>query len=319
MDQPSGQDSPIGCEAGQVLLRDDLTRADEPKEGTSFVSPDQISIYARRNNDSVNPIFNGQLASFNGVSWNYSPIKNWNWSSVLDYYDFIAVYPSTASSSVRDVAGNLNVVVSYDVLDDEYDLLGCAQRRLGTQIDKMAPMPLNFKHLLSAVRVTFENVSQSVDFTLDEYYFKYIVEAGDASILIDGSGNESKSWINVERTTSAICGAAPDSVIAPGSVNKYVGGFDLMIPQSLTEGWGPGATYKPYLVVKYTPDGRAQKTEEIELGQVKQADETTPIPSWEMGKKYTYNISLRLDGGVMITLITTRWNTTEAETPGLLI
>ena len=38
-----------------------------------------------------------------------------------------------------------------------------------------------------------------------------------------------------------------------------------------------------------------------------------------MGIKYTYNVVIRLDGDVLISVVTTEWDDVVAETPGLLI
>ena len=38
-----------------------------------------------------------------------------------------------------------------------------------------------------------------------------------------------------------------------------------------------------------------------------------------MGVKYTYHVVIRLDGDVLVTVITTDWDRFDAETPGLLI
>ena len=58
---------------------------------------------------------------------------------------------------------------------------------------------------------------------------------------------------------------------------------------------------------------------EISLKDICPRGDDTPITSWERGVKYTYEISMRLDGGVLVNVVTTDWDTVEAETPGLLI
>ena len=59
----------------------------------------------------------------------------------------------------------------------------------------------------------------------------------------------------------------------------------------------------------------------IVLRNVKQAryGSAETIPEWEPGIKYTYNITIRLDGDVLVTVITTEWDEVVAETPGILI
>ena len=48
-------------------------------------------------------------------------------------------------------------------------------------------------------------------------------------------------------------------------------------------------------------------------------DTEDPITVWEPGIRYTYHIGIRLDGGIVVRVVTTEWDEIEAETPGLLI
>jgi hypothetical protein len=93
-----------------------------------------------------------------------------------------------------------------------------------------------------------------------------------------------------------------------------------MIPQSLDQAAaaGSGDAHKPKLLLTYKPGSGASKTATITLKDVPKAD-TTPLTSWEIGHKYTYFISMRLDGGLLVSISTTAWDDVEAETPGLLI
>ena len=74
------------------------------------------------------------------------------------------------------------------------------------------------------------------------------------------------------------------------------------------------------LYLYYTPEGSTQKEAIVRLKDICPRDSDTPITSWAAGTKYIYEISMRLDGGVLVTVETTDWGETiEAETPGLLI
>ena len=123
----------------------------------------------------------------------------------------------------------------------------------------------------------------------------------------------------MDRTTDPVCGEtfSPGREIIPGEENKYVGGYDFMIPQALDTEWGAGL--KPSLIIKYTPAGGVQTTVSVPLEDILQADGHTPILTWTRGVKYTYNVSFRIDGGVLVNIITTEWDLAEAEIPGLLI
>jgi hypothetical protein len=74
----------------------------------------------------------------------------------------------------------------------------------------------------------------------------------------------------------------------------------------------------PALLITYTPEGGVQKTAVISLKGIQRQD-GTPITSWETGVKYTYYVTMRLDGGLLVKITTTGWDTVEAETPGLVI
>ena len=70
--------------------------------------------------------------------------------------------------------------------------------------------------------------------------------------------------------------------------------------------------------IHYTPQGGVSSTANILLKDVKRQDNTS-ITSWEPGVKYNYFVSMRLDGGVLVSIVTTAWDEVEAQTPGLLI
>ena len=307
--------SEIRFVAGSALLRDDATKASATLK-TSFGNGDYFKVFARRNNVSSSPVFTGETVSTtDGSSWSYSPERFWCWNSLADYYDFVAVY-SQGTVSVMDISGNIAVKASYSVGTDNFDLMMATVRRLGTDQDCYEPVRITFRHVLSAVQVNIDNVSKNASLTLDDYHFENLISSADAKVAVNPSGDGEYSWINTSSSSSAIGGETPGTPVTVNAESRRDGDVELFVPQALDEAAGTGG--KPKLVLHYTPYGGAQQTVEIELYTIKKGDKT-PITSWEMGVKYTYNIQIRIGGGVQVTLITTDWDEQEASTPGILI
>ena len=100
--------------------------------------------------------------------------------------------------------------------------------------------------------------------------------------------------------------------------------WDLMIPQSLI----PDGEHIPQLYLDYEYDqvnpytgqmehNHSQFPINLETINVKNSDGC--ITSWEPGKQYTYEIHIRLGGGITVNVSVTDWQEIFAETPGLTI
>ena len=57
----------------------------------------------------------------------------------------------------------------------------------------------------------------------------------------------------------------------------------------------------------------------INLEEIHVKNSDSYITSWEPGRKYIYEIHIRLGGGINVTVSVTDWETVPAETPGLTI
>lgn len=320
----------ICFEAGSLLLVDDATTRATLTD--SFAEDSTFAVFGNWVSSEVKTtVFGGT----NGVTvtaddhdsnpstpliWTYSPVRFWYWGSTSDWYDFAAVSPSGKGTVKMDISGNLAISTHFDLASDNYDLMGSAYRRKGNVQNPSETVPLHFNHLTSAVRVRVINNSELTGVTLDEVWFKNLVVVGDAKVTLDNYGNAEFSWINTERNTSVVRDSTPDASIDHG--NSYYTPFDIMIPQRLDQAAAVGGLVSdmPTMRVYYTPSGSSQKYEDITLKDVCPRDSETPISSWAIGTKYTYEVSMRLDGGVLVSITTTDWGETiEAETPGLLI
>lgn len=317
--------------AGSALLLDDApvskaTLSESFVEGNTFavfgnrvVSGTQTTVFGGTNGVTVTLTDHDDNPGTPPV-WTYSPVQLWYWESTGDWYDFIAVSPASAGSEKMDIAGNLAVSTHYNLNTDDYDILGAAYRRRGNAQDPFARVPMSFNHLGCAVIVKINNNSELTNVTIDEVKYQNLVVEGDAKITLDLYGNPERSWINTERNTSLVRTSAPNQFIAAG--NSYNCAPEVMIPQRLDQAAAAGNNVEdmPALHLYYTPDGSTPKEAIIRLKDVCPRDSDTPITSWVAGTKYIYEISMRLDGGVLVTVQTTDWGETiEAETPGLLI
>jgi hypothetical protein len=179
---------------------------------------------------------------------------------------------------------------------------------------------MEFHHLGCAVIVRILNNSELTGVTLDQVIYKNLVVEGDAKVTLDLYGNPERSWINTERNREYVRVSAPDESI--DAYDSFDCSPEVMIPQRLDQAAAAGGAVAdmPRLYLYYTPDGSSQQETIITLKDVCLVNTDTPITSWVAGTKYIYEISMRLDGGVLVTVETTDWGETiEAETPGLLI
>ena len=325
-DPTPGQNNSICFGAGSMLLRDDEPTRAGLKE--SFEATDTFIVYGDRTLSGVtSTLFDGVTVTAYGgpVIWRYSPVKSWVWTSTSDHYDFVAISPAGRQTSRMDIPGNLAVSTHIDITRaaDNCDLLGATYRRNGNVSNPQDTVRLSFMHLTSAVEVVVSNSSSTNSVSLDSVKFRNLMVCGDAKMTSDLYNNPSPSWINTERNSQSVRGTGwtgDDASIAAGDTLRKP--IDFMIPQRLDQAVGSGGleANMPRLIIKYTPQGQSQKEAEKVLKDiVSDADGVTPITSWVMGKKYTYYISMRLDGGVLVRVVTTDWETIDAETPGLLI
>lgn len=332
----------IGFSAGSMVLTSETKTADF-KEGSTFAQGNKFVVYGCKNGDTNHPIFEGnegkevQMTTETPEVWSYTPLKYWDWENVSDYYDFLGVYP-TGKSSRMDISGTLAVKADYDIYEspDNFDLMMAGMRRKGnlSEIQRLAVVPLQFVHRLCAVRVIVTNVSKMADVTLGYYSFRDVIYKGSAKVSIDAMDKPEHVWINTQRRhgyddirkvtvnrTLVKKSTQPD---AESESRTYKGAFDFFIPGdlSITSNGSSDEEYMPHLILKYSHTIDDETTDddavEILLKDVLR-ENGTPINTWEAGIKYTYHVTIRVDGGVMVKLYTTYWDDVTAETPGLLI
>ena len=277
-----------------------------------FGSGDDVLVFGRRNTDN-HPVFDGVNVSMGTAGWTYGTPRYWNWAATTDYYDFLAMYPvyGPIAPSCDFDADPLILSVSYNASAMQYDLMLASKRRTySSDGDRFSKVPLTFSN------------NESV--WLQGYHFENLVVTGVATASFDAQGAPALNWDERTRFTSPVGGA---DIGAPGerweiktetTNNTYTfNGQDMMIPQNHSE--KIGSNY-PTLVVDYAVSATDPLLHaRIQLKDILTNTNAPAIPTWEMGKKYLYEIVFSLDGGVQVRVTTTNWDAVAAETPGILI
>ena len=246
------------------------------------------------------------------------------------------------SSPGVDIPGEMAIEMPYS-LSDNYDLLMAGTRRYGTDTDHRSnKIPLLFQHMMCAVRVCVKNESSSTLVRLDSIRFDNLIQSAHAKATIDVLGEPEFSWINTQRTSALRTVFQTGQDLAANGGAYTPADYKLFIPADLSvaidgsleprksDYTGNMAQYAldlagyerkiPHLIISYTV-GAVHKRFPIALKNIPNARYGSEecIDTWGLGLKYTYNITIRLDGGVVVSVVTTQWEDIEAETPGLLI
>ena len=332
--EPESDGTTIAFSAVSPLLRDDVMTKSTTDEfiSTDPDHPDTFSVFGERvtSTDEHITVFDGVTVTHHYVLsdsepptvlqdyWDYeSPLRYWDWLSTSDRYDFAAVSP--AGHSVNEQAEGLYISTHYDYLTgapsggDKYDILAATYRRRGIDNweNRYEQVRLTFSHMGSAVGVTVLNTSQNTSVTVNYLQYKNLVVSADAIVTLDNYGQTILRWVNPYPDGRAVrkLAKAEPTTITHGQ--EYTGEYQIMIPQNLS-------LYGAKLVLHYTVNG-VEYDAEIPLAEIKRNDGTA-ITAWEIGCKYTYTVSMRLDGGLLVTVTTTPWDEpVQGETPGILI
>ena len=259
-------------------------------------------------------------------TWEYSPLRFWDDNA--SQYDFLAISgPASAAGITCNPAGSghIRASLTYSPTVAQYDLLAAgAQRSDGT----VTPVALSFQHVLSAVWVEIINESPSIEVVVNSYGFRNICTSATGTFEQSGNGlatMTTSDWSTPAYNGSVVLGqsGASDPLAKGGTYSLPADKWDLMIPQELT----PYGDYIPQLMLDYEYDqennlGILEHNNPvfpIRLDQIKVKNSDDLITSWEPGKKYNYEIHIRLGGGIVVTVAVTDWNEIPAETPGLTL
>ncbi len=342
-------DGAISFSAGSALLLDDAKDTKSGEIKSAFEVGDVIFVWGAKTISSTKyTVFSGDAVSLeedNGNPlldvWDYTSHRFWD--SNASQYDFMAITgPTSASAVTCDPAnpGPMQATVSYNVLDTQCDLMAACHQRNPVTIDRVG---FEFQHLLSAVSVKIVNDSPTLPVQLNYYGFKFIGTSAECMLRQSGNGLANIStgnWLNPAGYSSTVAlgmkGFDPAvsfaTLVKPSDVdyespadpenpkyNFYPTStiYDMMIPQEL-DLTNPGI---PQLVISYEyNDGEDHEiVTPVYLRDIKVRGSEDKIVRWEPGKKYSYEIHIRLGGGINVTVTTTDWEDVIAETPGLAI
>ena len=342
---PAPKQGEISFGAGSLLLNDDATKSgaglktifDQASENVGEANADKFFVYGTKTISGTRyNVFNGESVSLTSLGsnasdpiddvWEYSPLRFWD--SNASQYDFLAISgPASAGGIVCNPAGSAHIRanVTFDALDSPYDLLAAGYQR---NDGSTTPVALEFYHILSAVRVTIINDSPSTSVTVNSYGFRNIcigatgmVEQSGSGLATMGTGN----WEPSSYTSSTVLGHRGTTAL--GNKQEFAlpaDKWDLMAPQELA----PYGDYIPQLMLDYEYDQENPYTLEMEhnhpvfpirLDEIPVKNSEELITKWLPGKKYIYEIHIRLGGGIIVNVAVTDWKDISAETPGLTI
>jgi len=115
--------------------------------GNSFVAGDQFTVEGYQSTGSdVFRLFEGQVVTFDGDQWTYSPVKYWNIGSS---YDFYAFYPSTLNHSFS--ADRIFSVDDFEVASDPQDQTDIMISRPNINASPYNTVQFVFTHILCDV------------------------------------------------------------------------------------------------------------------------------------------------------------------------
>lgn len=323
LDRPAEPEA-IGFNAGHSLLREDATKSPLLKD--DFSENDNFFVYASKTLPAAHStVFNGEAVSVDGSNhWDYAPHRFWDFNS--ERYDFLAFSGPSDNSTIScnpAVSGPLSARVYYDPVNAQYDLMAACRKRIISGMNT-APVNLLFHHMLSAVNVVIINDSPSaVPITLNSYRFQNLCTQGNAPV----SQNEDTPvipsiWEDMSYNTNLVLGHDFEGdVVVTGNGTRYTSPtVDLMIPQDFSL----SLTYVPRLVLDYsykeTPDAEPTRVVTgIRLEEIKAVKDDQFITSWLPGVRYTYEVHIRLGGGLRVSVSVAPWEEIHAETPGVTI
>lgn len=334
MPEPDAGSGTISFSTRSLQLTTGVTKGGTTKEGTNFADDgtDSFAVFGWHSEGEGDKwIFNNQEVTCGTVTESrnettYDPPQPWEWANnTTDYYDFIAFYKWKSGSYIKS-ASPTTVHVPYDATVEQYDLMAAGMRRLGSATDPIEIVPLTFRHLLCAVKVIVYNDSDEKSFNLTALHFKGLVVSDVAQLSLTDPPAITVNWVDPAVNTSlplfgfdAESPSSPKTVAHDESVSWPDGGlngnYNLLVPQTLT------ASAKLEMSFSYDNGGILPKNSSLSLGLSTVPNEADGrlLTTWAAGHKYEYQIHIRVDGGVMVTVITTEWDPVAGQTHGIML
>ncbi len=227
------------------------------------------------------PVFTGQEVVRVDNHWEYSPLQQWVVSA--DQYDFSAYTPVGAGTP--NVIGNRLSSIDIDCNAIQQDLVMAYTVVPKTEIGRTVMM--TFRHPLSVI-----NFSLALNGNFDYRQTYKIISAKWDNVYTEGTfALNSDNTISTNHT-----GSAKETV----PVTEF-SGSTLSTSSNIESGY-------LFVIPQTVPDAVLRLVLEIN-GERKEIVKVVPI-EWELGRRYTYNISI---DPFEITIETTPWEIPETE------
>lgn len=243
------------------------------------------------------PELSDERVYLSGGSWVYDNLRKWSDGTFM----FGAFYPYGLSKDVIDgvsflldkSAGTADefMIAYYNGSQAEHDLMTAVYTRTyDSSAPDTSPVTMQFRHLLSKVRIEAESGSgnvtvNSVEFSGMGVYGEYNEDVDNGWMIIPEGNNTPAGSFSVSGT---------DVVLAPGSPVALFQEDLLLIPQNVTSAF--------VLKVRYTEGGDMQPQEKTF---------TLPdTPDWEAGKSYRYTLKFNMEN-VGLSVKVLDWNAVD--------
>ncbi len=280
-----------------------------PISGTTFSDGDNMSIAAYLvKGGTAGDFFKETLFTKNGDNWTGG--RYWPLSTAT--ISFLAVTETgggvdkTETEFSSPMASSATVTLDGNNALNQNDLMYAAAQATHTQGTAYSPVDLKFQHALAWIKfkvstnVTGTNGSVTIhSITLDNAYTDGKLTVGYSNYNTVGTPDLTATWDlsdntiseEVDLTIPNSSGVATGDVVITSLSTEYGNGV-LVIPSGSAESF----------TIDYTitqGDGTATRYSYTH-------DFTTP-PSWEMAKKYTYNVSINFSEITINPSIATDW------------
>ena len=261
--------------------------------------------------------------------WDYAPHRFWDTNA--SQYEFLGISGSSSVSNTTcnpAASGHLTAHVTHDITESQRDLMAAGARRTDGSQSKVN---LTFSHILSAVLVVIYNDSPTIPVQLNAYRFRNICIRATGIVEQNGASlteMTSAHWTEPAYSSGRIMGCTDTTALTARTYfpdeADWDDHWDLMIPQSL-------ATYGDYIPQMYLDyeydqvnpySGQEEHNHSafpINLEEITIKNSDRCITSWEPGKKYLYEVHIRLGGGVNVNVSVTDWEEVLGETPGITL
>lgn len=296
-----------------------------PVDGAAFQDYDNMAIAAYIvEGTTPNDFFGYTFFERNSNDlWSGKPARYWplNTSKI----NFLAVTENGGNvdktevefNPVKNYASAATVTLAGNAVSDQNDLMFAAGQGTHTQGGKYNPVPMVFKHALAWVNFTVKTTTPAVDNATNKGCTIQVNSITLNTAVFDGTLKLTNPQFNTTGTVATANVDAKWTCSAPASIKvpnaDGTDDADAVVLDSAPKSFGNGL-----LVV---PDGYAGSftinytlTQEDGTANIYDYTYNLPAGTWEMAKKYFYNINITLTE-IEVTPSITDWDDQGKPTP----